>query len=308
MNQKLAVLLPCYNEELTIGKVVRDFRKNLPDAEIYVYDNNSSDRSVEEAMAAGAHIRKVPMKGKGHVIRRMFQEIEADCYIMADSDDTYPADEVMKLVEPILSGYVDMVTGDRISSTYVQENKRPFHNFGNALVCKMIGLLFHKQVSDVMTGYRAFNRSFVKNCPILSSGFELETEMTLHALDKRMAFLEIPIRYQDRPAGSYSKLNTYSDGFRVLKTIFLLFKDYRPLLFFGILGLFCILGSIIVFIPIFIEYLNTGLVPRFPTLFCGICLAVIGTILLNCGVILDSVKRYFDQLFELNLTHSPSSK
>jgi glycosyltransferase involved in cell wall biosynthesis len=231
---KVAVLLPCYNECITIEKVIRDFRKELPEAEIWVYDNNSSDGSADLALKAGALVRRVRQQGKGHVVRRMFQEVEADVYVMVDSDDTYPADEVHKLMAPILSGEADMVNGDRLSSTYMTENKRKGHNFGNALVCTLIRLLWRTRVNDVMTGYRAFSRHFVKSCPVLAQGFEIETEMTLHTIDKRMSLIEVPIQYRDRPEGSVSKLNTISDGFRVLKTIFNLFRFYRPELFLGL--------------------------------------------------------------------------
>ena len=222
---KVAVLLPCYNEAVTIEKVVRDFRAELPEAEIWVYDNNSSDGSADLAQAAGALVRRVPQQGKGHVVRRMFQEVDADVYVMVDSDDTYPANEVHQLIQPVLAGEADMVNGDRLSSTYMQENKRPGHNFGNTLVCTLIRLLWGQRVNDVMTGYRAFSRLFVKSCPVLAQGFEIETEMTLHTIDKRMSLIEVPVQYRDRPEGSVSKLNTVSDGIRVLKTIFNLFRD-----------------------------------------------------------------------------------
>ena len=224
---KVAVLLPCYNESLTIEKVVRDFRAQLPDAEIWVYDNNSSDGSGALAAAAGAKVRHVRQQGKGHVVRRMFQEIEADVYVMVDADDTYPADEVRKLIGPILNGEADMVNGDRLSSTYMTENKRPGHNFGNTLMCTLIRLLWGQRVHDVLTGYRAFSRIFVKTCPVLAQGFEIETEMTLHTLDKRMSLMEVPVQYRDRPAGSFSKLNTVRDGIRVLFTLFHLFRFHR---------------------------------------------------------------------------------
>lgn len=299
--KKTAVLLPCYNEELTIAKVVADFRKALPEAEIYVYDNNSTDRSRELAEQAGAVVRSVPQQGKGFVVRKMFQEIEADCYLMADSDDTYPAEAAPDLIAPVLSGEADMVAGDRLSTTYYDVNPRKFHNFGNSLVCFLIRLLFRHEVSDVMTGYRAFSRRFVKNCPILFSGFELETEMTLYALDRRLPFLELPVVYRDRPAGSVSKLNTVPDGFRVLKTIFLLLSNYRPLFFFGMLGLLAILISAVFFIPILVEFLQTGAVPRYPTLFCAVSLAAVGILLITCGLILNTVKHYFDCLAEIDL-------
>ena len=299
--KKTAVLLPCYNEELTIAKVVADFRKALPEADIYVYDNNSTDRSRELAEQAGAVVRSVPQQGKGFVVRKMFQEIEADCYLMVDSDDTYPAEAAPELIAPILSGEADMVTGDRLSTTYYDVNPRKFHNFGNSLVCFLIRLLFRHKVSDVMTGYRAFSRRFVKNCPILFSGFELETEMTLYVLDRRLPFREIPVAYRDRPAGSVSKLSTVPDGFRVLKTIFLLLSNYRPLFFYGMLGLVAILVSAGFFIPVLVEFLQTGTVPRYPTLFCAVSLAVVGVLLIACGLILNTVKHYFDCIAEIHL-------
>ena len=301
--KKIAVLLPCYNEETTIAKVIVDFRKVLPEAEIHVYDNNSTDRSRELAAEAGAMVRPVPQQGKGFVVRKMFQEIEADCYLMVDSDDTYPAEAAPDLIAPILSGEADMVTGDRLSTTYYDVNPRKFHNFGNSLVCFLIRLLFRHQVSDVMTGYRAFSRRFVKNCPILFSGFELETEMTLYVLDRRLPFREIPVTYRDRPEGSVSKLNTVSDGFRVLKTIFLLLSNYRPLFFYGLLGVAALLVSVCFFVPVLLEFLHTGAVPRYPTLFCAISLATIGVLLIGCGLILNTVKHYFDCLAEINLKH-----
>lgn len=223
----VAILLPCYNEALTIGKVIADFRKELPSATIYVYDNNSSDSSAKIAESAGAVVRRVRQQGKGYVVRRMFRDIEADIFVMVDSDDTYPADEVHALIRPIADGIADMVNGDRLSSTYMVENKRVGHNFGNVLVCTLIKLLWGVRVRDVMTGYRAFSRYFVKTCPVLSNGFEIETEMTIHTIDKRLSLMEIPVSYRDRPKGSVSKLNTFSDGFKVLRTIFTLFRFYR---------------------------------------------------------------------------------
>ncbi len=296
---KVAVLLPCYNEELTIAKVVRDFRAQLPDAEIWVYDNNSSDRSVELAREAGAQVRHVRQQGKGHVVRRMFQEVDADVYVMVDSDDTYPADEVQKLINPILAGEADMVNGDRLSSTYMTENKRPGHNFGNTLVCTLIRLLWGQRVHDVMTGYRAFSRLFVKSCPVLAQGFEIETEMTLHTLDKRMSLVEVPIQYRDRPAGSFSKLNTVQDGLRVLKTIFNLFRFYRPELFFGIVGSVLLLLALGMFTPVLVEYFHYGVVPRQPTLNVAGFLAIAGLLAYGIGLILGACKKQSDQLFEI---------
>ena len=297
--RKVVVLLPCYNEEMTIAKVIQDFRSELPNADIWVYDNNSTDNSVKLASEAGANIRRISQQGKGHVIRRMFREIDADCYVLVDSDDTYPASKVKNLMAPIDSGEADMVTGDRLSLTYHSENKRQFHSFGNTLVCWLIKVLFSKKIFDVMTGYRAFSKAFVKSCPVLSSGFEVETELTLHALDKRMNIVEIPIKYRDRPEGSVSKLNTFSDGFRVLKTIFYLFKDYRPLLFFSLVGGILILLATLLFVPVLLEYIQTGLVPRFPSLIASVCLVISGLLSCACGLILESNKKYTDQLFEI---------
>lgn len=296
---KTAVLLPCYNESISIEKVVKDFRKELPDADIYVYDNNSTDGSSELAKNAGAIVRHVPQQGKGFVVRKMFREIEADVYVMVDADDTYPADEVHKLIALIADGRADMVNGDRLSSTYMTENKRPGHSFGNTLVCLLIKLLWGQRVKDVMTGYRAFSRHFVKTCPVLSSGFEIETEMTIHTIDKRLSLLEIPVAYRDRPKGSFSKLNTISDGFRVLKTIFNLFRFYRPLMFFSAIGGGLALISVGVFAPIFSEYLRTGLVPRYPTLIVC-CFTFLAALLsLVCGLVLESIKKQSDQVFEI---------
>lgn len=295
----VAVLLPCYNEALTIAKVVKDFRAELPEAEIWVYDNNSSDDSAALALAAGAKVRHVRQQGKGHVVRRMFQEVDADVYVMVDSDDTYPADEVHKLIEPIVKGEADMVNGDRLSSTYMTENKRPGHNFGNTLVCTLIRLLWGQRVHDVMTGYRAFSRLFVKSCPVLAQGFEIETEMTLHTLDKRMSLVEVPVQYRDRPEGSFSKLNTVSDGIRVLKTIFNLFRFYRPELFFGIVGSVLLLIALALFVPVLITYFRNGIVPRQPTLIFAGFLSMAGLLAYGIGLILGACKKQSDQMFEI---------
>jgi glycosyltransferase involved in cell wall biosynthesis len=298
---RVAVLLPCYNEALTIGNVVHDFRRALPNAEIWVYDNNSIDGSADLARAAGASVRRVTRQGKGHVVRRMFQEIDADCYLMADSDDTYPAEAALELIAPILTGEADMVNGDRLSSTYATENKRRFHSFGNWLVCALVRWLFHYEVADVMTGYRAFSWRFAKHCPVLSSGFEIETEMTIFALDKRMAIKEVPIAYRDRPPGSFSKLNTFADGIRILSTIFTLLRNYRPSFFFGSIAaiLFVIAAALVA--PIVVVFLKTGVVPRFPTFILACTLAICGALSVVCGLILESTKRYNDQLFEILL-------
>ena len=296
---KIAVLLPCYNESLTIEKVVKDFRAQLPDADIWVYDNNSTDGSGDLARAAGAKVRRVVQQGKGHVVRRMFQEIEADVYVMVDADDTYPADEVQKLIQPILNGEADMVNGDRLSSTYMTENKRPGHNFGNTLVCTLIRVLWGQRVHDVMTGYRAFSRLFVKSCPVLANGFEIETEMTLHTIDKRMSLIEVPVQYRDRPEGSFSKLNTVSDGFRVLFTIFNLFRFYRPELFFGTVGMVLLLIAAGLFVPVLLDYFQTGLVPRVPTQIFSGFVAIAGLLSFGVGLILGACKKQSDQMFEI---------
>lgn len=303
MDKRIAVLLPCYNEALTIGKVVEDFKLALPDAVIYVYDNNSSDGSGKIAAKLGAIVRRVSQQGKGHVVRRMFQEVDADVYVMVDSDDTYPADEVHKLVEPVASGEADMVIGDRLSSTYMTENKRPGHNCGNILVCGLIRWLWNYPIRDVMTGYRVFSRRFVKTCPVLSNGFEIETEMTLHTLDKRMCIMEIPIQYRDRPKGSYSKLNTVSDGFRVLKTIFNMFRFYRPLAFFGIIGGVLATLSVAFAYPVFADYFRTGAVPRFPALIFACSLLTAALISFGVALVLDAVKKQSNQSFELTLAN-----
>lgn len=268
--EKIAVLIPCYNESITIGKVVADWKKMLPDATIYVYDNNSSDGTDEAAKAAGAVVRYEYQQGKGNVIRRMFREIDAQVYVMVDGDDTYPADCAREMVDLVLEKQVDMVIGDRLSSTYFTENKRHFHNFGNTLVRFSINTLFHSNVRDVMTGCRAFSYEFVKTFPVLSAGFEIETEMTIHALDKNMSIQHIVIPYQDRPEGSVSKLSTVSDGIKVLNTIVKLHRNYKPASFFGLIGAVLMLLATVFFIPVLITYFKTSLVPNFPTLIvCG---------------------------------------
>ena len=298
---KTVVLLPCYNEEAAIGKVIADFQRVLPEAEILVYDNNSTDKSAEIAAAAGVEVIPVPMQGKGNVVRTMFRDIEADCYLLVDADDTYPAEAARELIAPVLEGRADMVTGDRLSTTYYDINKRKFHNFGNTLVCTMIKVLFKQKISDVMTGYRAFSRRFVKNFPGMNDGFELETEMTIFALERRLNILEIPIEYRDRPAGSKSKLNTFSDGFKVIFTILRSLREYRPMFFFGVLAIICFALAIGFFIPVFIDFVNTGKVPRFPTLICSVCSGVAGMIMITCGLVLNSIKHHFSILMELAL-------
>lgn len=267
---KIAVLIPCYNEEKTIEKVITDFRRALPDAVIYVYNNNSSDHTAEIAEKAGAVVRNEYMQGKGNVIRRMFREIDAECYIMTDGDDTYPAESAPEMADKVLHHHADMVVGDRLSSTYFTENKRPFHNFGNSLVRNSINALFHSNIKDIMTGYRAFSYEFVKTFPVLSKGFEIETEMSIHAVDKNMQVENVVIEYRDRPAGSVSKLNTYSDGFKVLKMIGRLYRTYNPMGFFGIIALILAVIAVCFFIPVAGDYMKTGLVAKFPTLIvCG---------------------------------------
>lgn len=267
---KIAVLIPCYNESKTIAKVVTDFKKVLPEAVVYVYDNNSSDNTAEIAAQAGAIVRHEYQQGKGNVIRRMFREIDAECYLMADGDDTYPAEFAPEMVEKVLSRQVDMVVGDRLSSTYFEQNKRPFHNLGNSLVRLSINLLFKSNIKDIMTGYRAFSYQFVKTFPVLSRGFEIETEMSIHAIDKNMSVENVIIQYRDRPEGSVSKLNTYVDGIKVLYTIFRLYRNYKPLMFFSSIAAFLGLIAFGFFLPVIINYFHTGTVAKFPTLIvCG---------------------------------------
>lgn len=298
---KIAVLIPCYNESATVQKVVRDFREALPEADIYVYDNNSSDGTDRLAQEAGAIVRYEYRQGKGNVIRSMFRQIDADCYLMIDGDDTYPAEHAREMVDLVLNKGVDMVIGDRLSSTYFTENKRMFHNTGNRTVRMLINKLFKSNVRDIMTGYRAFSPLFVKSFPVLSKGFEIETEMTIHALDKNFLLEEVPVQYRDRPAGSESKLNTISDGIKVIRTIFSLFKDYKPLAFFSILGGLCLLIALLIFIPIFISFIKTGLVAKFPTLIVLTSFGVIGFLLFSCGLILDVITKKHRQLYEILL-------
>lgn len=296
---RIAVLIPCYNESATIEKVVKDYKVALPEADIYVYDNNSTDKTDEIARKAGAIVRYEHRQGKGNVIRTMFREIEADCYLMIDGDDTYPAENAREMCEQVLEGGVDMVIGDRLSSTYFEENKRPFHNMGNSMVRWLINKLFSANVKDIMTGYRAFSKSFVKHFPVLSKGFEIETEMTIHALDKNFYIKEIPVKYRDRPDGSVSKLNTYSDGFKVLLTIVWLFRDYKPFLFFTTLASLFLLIAIVLFLPVLADYLQTGLVPRFPTLIVSGLLALLGFMFYFSGIVLEVIAKKHRQLFEI---------
>ena len=298
---EIAVLIPCYNESKTIEKVVTDFKTALPNAVIYVYDNNSTDGTDEIAKKAGAVVRYEHQQGKGNVIRRMFSEIDAKCYLMVDGDDTYPSTNAKEMADKVLIDRADMVVGDRLSSTYFQENKRPFHNFGNSLVRASINMLFKSDIKDIMTGYRAFSYRFVKTFPVLSKGFEIETEISIHAVDKNMYVENVVIDYRDRPEGSSSKLNTYSDGFKVLRTIFRLFRTYRPGQFFGIISLILILLATIFIVPVIIEFIQTGEVPRFPTLIvCGF--AVIAAIQsFFSGQILKTIYQKNRQDFEMDL-------
>lgn len=298
---KIAVLIPCYNEAKTIRKVVRDFLAVLPaDGIIYVYDNNSTDDTAEIARDAGAVVRTERQQGKGNVVRRMFREIHAECYILVDGDDTYPAECAPAMIEQIFAG-ADMVVGDRLSSTYYDENKRPFHNFGNSLVKSSINLLFKSEIQDIMTGYRAFSYEFVKTFPALSKGFEIETEMTIHAVDKNMQVGNVIIDYRDRPAGSVSKLNTYSDGLKVLLTIFKLFRSYRPMAFFSLLAVILILIAAILFFPVLMTYFQTGLVPNFPTLIVSGFVALAAIQSFFVGLILDTIIQKNKQDFEFKL-------
>ncbi len=299
---KIAVLIPCYNEEQTIEKVVKDFRAALPEATVFVYDNCSTDQTAAIAHKAGAIVRKENIKGKGNVIRRMFREINAHCYILVDGDDTYPVDNARKMAELVLHDQADMVIGDRLSSTYFTENKRPFHNFGNRIVRFSINHLFKSDIKDIMTGYRAFSYAFVKTFPVVSKGFEIETEMTIHAVDKNMAVKSVIVDYRDRPAGSSSKLNTISDGIAVLKTIGNLWKNYKPFHFFTILAMILTSLDTIIFLPyVFIPYLHTGLVERFPTLIlCGFIM-VAAMMSFFTGMILDNIIKKEKREFEFRL-------
>lgn len=295
---KIAVLIPCYNEAQTIRKVIEDSRKVLPEAVIYVYNNNSSDDTAKIAEEAGAIVRNEYMQGKGNVIRRMFREIDAKCYIMVDGDDTYPMDAAPQMVDKVLNHTADMVVGDRLSSTYFEENKRPFHNLGNSMVRAVINRLFNSKVRDIMTGFRAFSYDFVKTFPVLSHGFEIETEMTIHAVHYQMQIENVVVQYRDRPQGSISKLNTYSDGFKVLRTIFRLYKNYKPMGFFGVIALLLAALSTGFFIPVLTSYMHTGLVAKFPTLIvCGFVMMA-AILSLFAGLILSNMEREDRRNFE----------
>lgn len=300
---KIAVLIPCYNESKTIEKVVRDFKEALPEATIYVFDNNSSDGTDEIARKAGAIVKYEYQQGKGNVIRRMFREIDAECYIMTDGDDTYPAESAREMADCVLQRHADMVVGDRLSSTYFEENKRPFHNFGNSIVRSSINSLFHTNIKDIMTGYRAFSYQFVKTFPVLSQGFEIETEMSIHAADKNMFVENVIIEYRDRPEGSESKLNTYSDGFKVLRTIASLFRTYKPMAFFGAIALILAALGVGFMIPVLIDFNQTGLVARFPTLIvCGFVILA-AMVSFFAGLQLQTITRKNRQDFEMELQH-----
>lgn len=300
MADKVAVLIPCYNEAVTIGKVVDDFKRVLPDADIYVYDNNSKDDTAAIAEDHGAIVRTEPRQGKGNVVRQMFREIDADYYIMVDGDDTYPAEAAPRLLEPLMNDTADMTVGDRLSNgTYGAENDRAFHGFGNNLVRWLIKVIYGYAFDDVMTGYRAFNRIFVKTMPVLSEGFQIETELSIHAVDKRFRITDVPIDYRDRPEGSYSKLSTFGDGAKVLRAIASLFKDHKPMAFFGWLALILIVLGLIAGIPVIAEYFQTGLVPRFPTAILAIALVICGALSFTAGIILDTVAKTGRKQWEL---------
>ena len=300
---KTAVLIPCYNEELTIEKVIKDFKKELPDADIYVYDNNSKDKTAQIAKANGAIVKHEYRQGKGNVVRSMFRDIDADIYVMVDGDDTYPAEEVHKLIKPVQEGRADMAIGDRLTNgTYQKENKRHFHEFGNNLVRKSINVLFNTKLKDIMTGYRVFNKVFVKNMPVISPKFEIETEMSLHALDKKFIIEEIPIVYRDRPEGSVSKLNTVSDGMKVIKTIIKMFKDFKPRQFFWVIALIFVIIGLIVGIPVIVEFAKTGYITKVPSAILATGIMTIALIIGQCGVILDTVVKQNRENYELQLS------
>lgn len=300
-DKKIAVLIPCYNEELTVEKTVSDFKRVLPNADIYVYNNNSKDRTKELALKAGAIVKDEYRQGKGAVVRSMFRDIEADVYIMVDGDDTYPAEEVDGLITPILEGKADMVIGDRLSSTYYTENKRPFHNFGNSLVKGLINFLFKSDINDIMTGYRSFSKKFVKCMPVMSDGFQIETEMTIFALTNNMQVVNVPITYRDRPEGSESKLNTYSDGFKVLLTLFNLFKDNRPFLFFGSISIVIFIIGLLIGIPVIDEFIKTAYITKVPSAILAAALMLNAFLMFSVGIILDAIKNEKRYLFECHM-------
>ena len=305
----IAVIIPCYNEALTIGKVIDDFRSELPEATVYVYDNNSTDGTAEIARTRGAIVKYEPRQGKGNVCRQMFRDIDADCYLMVDGDDTYPAEAARALCDPILAGEADMTVGDRLSNgTYTEENKRAFHGFGNNLVRAMIKWIYGYSFEDVMTGYRAMGQPFVKTFPVLSEGFQIETELSIHAVDHRWRIKDVPVEYRDRPAGSESKLDTVGDGIKVIAMIGTLFKDYRPLKFFSPIALLFAVIGLALGIPIVVEYLHTGLVPRFPTVMLAACFMFLCGLSLATGLILDSVAKVEKKQWELQVYKTCNSK
>lgn len=300
--EKIAVLIPCYNEELTIEKVIKDFRKELPEADIYVYNNNSKDKTKEIAIKNGAIVVDEYKQGKGNVVRSQFRDIEADIYVMVDGDDTYPAEFVHQLIEPVRNGQADMTIGDRLSNgTYQKENKRPFHEFGNNLVKKAINVLFDTKLKDIMTGYRVFNKRFVKNMPVLSPKFEIETEMSLYALDKKYIIKEIPIVYRDRPEGSSSKLNTVGDGIKGVKTIARMFKDYKPFKFFGLIALILFIIGLAIGIPVLVEFFKTAYITKVPSAILATGFMGLAAVSLQCGIVLDTITRQHKEDYELNL-------
>lgn len=300
-DKKIAVLIPCYNEELTVEKTVSDFKRVLPNADIYVYNNNSKDRTKELALKAGAIVKDEYRQGKGAVVRSMFRDIDADVYIMVDGDDTYPAEEVEGLITPVLEGKADMVIGDRLSSTYYTENKRPFHNFGNSLVKGLINFLFKSDLNDIMTGYRSFSKKFVKCMPVMSDGFQIETEMTIFALTNNMQVVNVPITYRDRPEGSESKLNTFSDGFKVLLTLFNLFKDNRPFLFFGSISIVIFIIGLLIGIPVINEFIKTAYITKVPSAILAAALMLNAFLMFSVGIILDAIKNEKRYLFECHM-------
>jgi len=299
---KVAILIPCYNEELTVTKVVTDFKKELPNADIYVYDNNSKDKTALLAREAGAIVRPEPKQGKGNVVRSMFRDIEADVYVLVDGDDTYPAEEIHPMIKLIVDRQADMVIGDRLSNgTYSAENKRSFHGFGNRLIQSLVNGIFKSDIQDIMTGYRVFNRFFVKNFPILSQGFQIETEMTIHALNHRFKIKETPITYRDRPEGSFSKLNTFKDGYRVLSILSSLFKDTRPMLFFSLISMFFLLLSLLVGIPVIVEYFQTHYITLVPSAILASGLGILSVLFFVVALILDTMSYYNRLDFEYRL-------
>ena len=298
---KIAVLIPCYNESKTIKKVIEDFKRELPEATIYVYDNNSKDGTDKIAKEAGAIVRYERKQGKGNVIRSMFRDIDAECYIMTDGDDTYPSENARQMCNYVLENGVDMVIGDRLSSTYFEENKRPFHNLGNRMVRGLINKIFKSNIRDIMTGYRAFSYNFVKTFPILSKGFEIETEMTIHAIDKNFTLKEIPVQYRDRPEGSVSKLNTYSDGFKVIKTIITLYKNYRPFSFFTWVAAILAIMGLLFLAPVLVDYVQTGLVPKMPSFVASVFFFICSIQSFFGGLILETMIKRSKQDFELTL-------